>query len=510
MKTQWMICFIIFFQLELTFANSKTNSSLNSIPVGQLLMLGFNEKNLSPELIKHLKFIRPGAIILFRRNIENPLQLKKLITQLHSELNPEGLTPILIAIDQEGGNVFRIPTIPRIPSAAVIGNSKDENLAQQYGYIIGKILRQNGISMNLAPVLDVESPKLNSFIGSRSFGDDAGWVARLGYLFSKGLASAGVIPTGKHFPGIGSVNLDPHLTTPESNLEWYQDWNKELLPFREFSRLTPSALMLSHVIYPKLDQKRNPASISPYIIKKVLRETLNYKGLVITDDLLMDGITKKLSPNEAAIESLKAGADLIMLSWSKVDQIKVFQGLSSSISSGLLDINEIQAKINHVQQIKHLLRLNEMNKEINSERAFSWNSPELARINQKLLEKILELGKNRYKKISSISSIYLLNLSHDWLMTLKSYYPQKALHLVTSVNEYKKASESEKKSSVLIIGVKSKKSLLEIENLSDVEKSSIILVVTSDININNKNSFYSVFEPKWPFENLVNKIIQYL
>ena len=151
---------VLVVQLFLTSWSSATEVS----HLGQLLMVGFNEAQVTPELIRHLKAIRPGAIILFRRNIKDRQQLATLIRDLRRELEPHLQSPILFAIDQEGGSVFRIPTDPKVPSAAAIGKSGDSRIVERYGRSVGKILRQSGIAMNLAPVLDIELDPQKNYI----------------------------------------------------------------------------------------------------------------------------------------------------------------------------------------------------------------------------------------------------------------------------------------------------------------------------------------------------------
>ena len=414
--------------------------ALNS-DVGQILMVGFNEASVNPELIAHLKKIKPGAIILFRRNIKNPNQLHRLIKTLESELNPVLSSPLIFALDQEGGSVFRIPTNPKVPSAAALGKNGNFKIVEHYGAAIGKMLRRNGITMNLAPVLDLEVE--DNFIGSRSFGTDPLKVAQLGYLFSKGLASAGVIPTGKHFPGLGSVIIDPHEKTPTSDLEWNQDWNRELLPFRAFSHLSPSALMLSHVIYPRLDNQKLPASVSPFIIRRVLRETLKYEGLIITDDLLMKGLTTKYSPSQAALASLKAGADFVMLSWSKEDQSLVYKNLNSSLLNGELDKKDLENKSNRIAKIKSLIGIGRSD----FTQPMGWGSPEIRDLNKELLSINLSMDKKNYRKISDQNNIYCINLGPVWLDELKLKFPQKKITSLNRYEDFRSLEENKKENS---------------------------------------------------------------
>ncbi len=474
--------------------------------IGQILMVGFSESEATPDLINHLKKIKPGAIILFRRNIQSPSQLETLLHTLKRELNPVLSTPIIFAIDQEGGSVYRIPTNPKIPSPAALGKSNDPVMVEQYGFAIGKVLRKNGISMNLAPVLDLDIPSDKNFIGSRSFGTNPALVAKMGYLFAKGLAAAGVVPTGKHFPGLGAVVLDPHEVTPTSDLNWQGDWNRELLPFREFSRLTPSALMLSHVVYPKLDSQRLPASVSPYIIKRVLRESLKYQGLVITDDLLMKGITSKFNPSEAALASLNSGADLVMLSWSRKDQLKVYDDLRIATQSNRLDGAELNEKLKRLSQIKNLIGITGKT----SSSSISWESEEIRTLNRRLLDTNLAKDQHLYKKISNKKQFYFVNLNPSWPVTFAKKFPEAKMSPLADLAGYKKLSAEQKEHGLLIFAVHQRKSLEQVNQLSLSEKTNTILVVLNDFSIEKPERYFSVFSPLWTFDGIANSVLKYL
>lgn len=474
--------------------------------IGQILMVGFNEAEATPDLIKHLKKIKPGAIILFRRNIQSPLQLESLLRTLKKEINPVLDSPLLFAIDQEGGSVYRIPTNPRIPSPAALGKSNDPVIVERYGFAIGKVLRRNGISMNLAPVLDLDIPSDKNFIGSRSFGTNPVLVAQLGYLFSKGLAAAGVVPTGKHFPGLGAVVSDPHEVTPTSDLNWQADWNRELLPFREFSRLTPSALMLSHVIYPKLDTQRLPASVSPYIIKKVLRESLKYQGLVITDDLLMKGITSKFNPSEAALASLNSGADFVMLSWSRKDQLKVYDDLKKDALEKRLDPDELQEKTKRISHIKNLIGVTNQPSSTN----VNWESTEIRVLNKKLLETNLARDQHSYKKVNHPTSFYFVNLNLSWAQNFAKKFPEAKMNQLSSFAEYRSINSKLKESGFLVLGVHQREDLESIETMTSDEKAKTILVVINDYIIEKPESYYSVFSPLWTFDGIATSVLRYL
>jgi beta-N-acetylhexosaminidase len=314
---------------------------------GAMMMIGFQGTEVTTELRAHFSKVRPGGFILFSRNIEDPLQLRSLSFSLQKFSHLP-----LIAVDQEGGKVVRVKTTPALPSAARIGSAKDARLAYDYGKDVGETLRSLGINMNLAPVLDV--PEGKSFLGNRSFSQDPHWAAKLGRAFSSGLLAAGVIPTAKHFPGLGGFVSDPHVAQSSLSGRSKNDiLEHDLLPFSAFKDLFPSAMMLSHFAYKALDSK--PAVYSRIISHDLLRDTYGYSGLVLTDDLQMTGAKNSRSIEQNAIMALRAGADIIMVSWSIRDQKKVHRTLRAAILSGDLPIEEVRSKARRLRRIQSLV-----------------------------------------------------------------------------------------------------------------------------------------------------------
>lgn len=318
---------------------------------GQLVMFGFPQTELSPDLQSFIKAHKPGSFLLFKRNITNTEQIKKLNQDLYRLSYQATNLPPLIAVDQEGGSVSRIPIFPKHPNAISVGQTQNSEIANQVGYHIGKFLRELGFNINLAPVLDLSSPHISSFIGERSFGSDPELVSQLTKRYSDGLLRSHVLPTAKHFPGSGSIKTDPHDSIVK-NLSTKDDLNKrDLRPYHEFKKLgRTSAVMLSHFIYPDIDNV--PATFSSKIIKNILREEIGFKGLVISDDLQMKGAKSILLPEEGAIKALLAGADIVMLSWSQTNQKNAIQRIKKAISSQELSSQELNEKLKRILYAK--------------------------------------------------------------------------------------------------------------------------------------------------------------
>ncbi len=335
------------------FINKKIASMTLDEKVGQLFIVGFPYKTLHKDLEFFITTNKPGSYLLFKRNFSSIDDLKKLNQDLYRISYKVTKLPPLIAIDQEGGPVSRLPIHPPQANALALGQTQSPLLAEEMGYQTGLFLRTVGFNMNLAPVLDVANPRSQSFIGVRSFGSDPELVAEMGHSYSRGLLKAHVIPTAKHFPGTGNLRSDPHyqVVSNKSSLDYLKA--NDLKPFEKYSSLGPrTAMMLSHSIYPALDPAKEPASFSTKIVKDLLRNEMKYRGLVITDDLQMQGSKQLLRTEAAALKALQAGSDIVMLTWSFKEQTKAFKLVKAAVQKGELSEQDLNQKLRRILYAK--------------------------------------------------------------------------------------------------------------------------------------------------------------
>jgi beta-N-acetylhexosaminidase len=192
-----------------------------------------------------------------------------------------------------------------------LGEREGSWLMERIGRFMGDELHQYGINLNFAPVLDVDTNPRNPIIGDRAFSSDPRTVVRSALPFARGLMHSGVIPCGKHFPGHGDTGLDSHKALPYLGKNSSEMDRTELKPFREAIRQLP-LLMTAHVVYPALDEKR-PATLSHAILTQLLRKKLRFRGVVVSDDLRMKGITSHWTPLEAILLGIGAGVDLLLI-----------------------------------------------------------------------------------------------------------------------------------------------------------------------------------------------------
>jgi len=274
--------------------------------------------------------------MLFPRNIESPTQLQALIHGLQEVARSRGDLPLLIAVDQEGGRVARLKSpFTAFPSAARLARAGSEQRVHEVGRAIALELRAVGITMNMAPVLDVLTNPANPVIGDRAYGSDPVTVARLGAAFIRGTHAAGVLATGKHFPGHGDTALDSHVARPVSDRSLAQMDACELLPFRAAIHAGLGALMTAHVRYPAWDPAY-PATLSRAILTGVLRGQLGFAGAIVTDDLGMQGVADAFPWEEVPPRALQAGADLLLVCHHRQRQEQAYTEVLRAVHEGEL------------------------------------------------------------------------------------------------------------------------------------------------------------------------------
>lgn len=322
--------------------------------IGQLLVAGFEGTSPPRELVRMIKSYGIGGVILFRDNVEDPFQLAKLNNQLQ-RLSP--LAPLLIMIDQEGGRVSRLPSpFTQFPAAAQLGACNSYDLAYRFGRAMARELRAVGINMNLAPVLDVYTNPANTVIGDRAFGNHPTRVSKLGLAMMVGLQDQGVIACGKHFPGHGDTVADSHRELPTVSHPLSRLTAVELKPFVHAIQNRLQAVMTAHVTYTALDL-RFPATLSEKIITDLLRNALEFRGVVITDDLLMKAVADHYPVADAAVQAVRAGADLLLICRNPDLQETALEALYQAVRQGTLHEKRIDLSLERVLVLKERMLL---------------------------------------------------------------------------------------------------------------------------------------------------------
>jgi beta-N-acetylhexosaminidase len=217
--------------------------------------------------------------------------------------------------------------------------------------VIGRELKVVGINVDFAPVLDVHTNPDNPVIGDRAFASDPDVVARMGVAFFQGLQAEGVLATGKHFPGHGDTWTDSHLELPVVNQPLDRLKGVELYPFRRAIEAGIPMLMTAHVLYPVLDPDL-PATLSPLILTRLLREEMEFQGIVVSDDFSMQAIAAHWAPQEAACRFFEAGGDLLLSVGDAEVQQSLLHGLVQAVRSHRLPEKRIEASVERILKIK--------------------------------------------------------------------------------------------------------------------------------------------------------------
>ena len=292
------------------------------------------------------------------------------ITNLAQSLSA---VPLMITIDGEWGLGMRLKDVPNFPRNLILGAIDNDMLLYEYGREVARQCRRMGIQVNFAPVLDVNDNPLNPIIGTRSFGESPELVARHAIAFARGLEDGGVMAVGKHFPGHGSSNGDSHKMLPVIEKTMQEINTCELVPFRRFIDAGLSGILTAHLLVPAIDGGKAPTSLSTDCINDVLRDQLDFNGLIFTDALNMKGATQMLK-GSVCVNALLAGNDVLLMPENIGDEIKA---IKAAVESGKLSQSVIDEHCKKILRYKYALDLtgrqhintaNLLN-EVNSQRA---------------------------------------------------------------------------------------------------------------------------------------------
>ncbi len=316
----------------------------------QMFITGFNGKNFAAnDYFAEMLHSGLGGVIFFTHNIDSEKQFKDLI----SDLAYNAMIPMFYSIDQEGGRVERTEKIhngKKYLSAKLAYNMGLSYLQNQTKEIALE-LKSYGINMNYAPVLDVNTNEENPIIGERAFSSNPDEVIAAGKLVIKEYEKYNIVTVGKHFPGHGAANSDSHLTLPVINLTEEELNDIHIRPFEEAIKAEIPAIMAAHVLYPSLDNSGTPASVSEKIINNILIKKLGFGGLIITDDMEMNGI-KGMNRIDAFIKAINAGVNMFIFRDTTKEIYTLVQDIETAVKQGLIDENKIDSSVEKIFNIK--------------------------------------------------------------------------------------------------------------------------------------------------------------
>ncbi len=324
--------------------------------IGQLFMVGFDALEVNAHIAQLIEQQRVGGVILFRRNVQSPQQLASLCRQLQ-EINARvSAIPLLIALDQEGGMVMRVEQgVTPIPAAMAFQAAGSAGDCEQLARISADEMRQLGINMILAPVLDVNNNPLNPVIGVRAYGEDPDTVIHYGMAAMRGMQAAGMITTAKHFPGHGDTATDSHYTMSIVPHARERLDAIELPPFKAAIAQGVDAIMTAHVVFPAIEAELNlPATLSKAVLSGLLRNEMQFDGVIISDCLEMLAIADGVGVTNGAIATLKAGADIALISHQQQRQHDAIAGVLDAVARGDLAIEQLEQSYQRVLRLKQM------------------------------------------------------------------------------------------------------------------------------------------------------------
>lgn len=302
--------------------------------IAQMLIIDYDKDHYDEETLNYIKSAPPSGFILMKNNITTYDKTKSLSTSLIKNSK----YPLFISIDEEGGNVQRLKnlsdvSLSDIPFMQSLGQLDDESITYQIGKVIAEEVRTIGVNLDFAPDIDIYSNLNNKVIGKRSFGDNPDIVSKHAISLSKGLEDNKVMSVFKHFPGHGDTSEDSHTSLPIVNKTKEDLESFEFIPFKKVIENGAKMIMIGHIALPNITGDNTPASLSKDIVN-ILKNDLNYNGIIITDALNMGALTENYSNEEIYIKAIEAGCDILLM---PKDGIKTVDYIKGKISEERVD-----------------------------------------------------------------------------------------------------------------------------------------------------------------------------
>lgn len=296
-----------------------------------------------------------GGLIYFQKNLQDPKQVKEMLTNTRLYYEEAGYLPPFLSVDEEGGSVARIGSqsafgVEKLPDMRVIGENQNVEEANRVGRVIGAYLSELGFNLDFAPVADVLTNPQNEVVKKRSFGSDPELVSEMALAVVQGLEENGVYASLKHYPGHGATLSDSHNGYAYTDKTLDELLLSELVPFQKGIEEDIQFIMAAHICVPTITEEAIPCSLSKQMITEVLRGQLGYEGIVITDALNMGAISQEYSAEEASLKALQAGVDLLLM---PADFESAYEGILAALESGDLTQERIDTSVRRILRVKY-------------------------------------------------------------------------------------------------------------------------------------------------------------
>ena len=395
----FFFCFTVSFAQKISpaFINEQSAAWADSVlqtlsldeNIGQLFMPEMQsvwaQKDLD-SLADIVKQYHLGGIIVFKGG---PYRQAQAINYFQSQSK----IPLLISIDGEWGLSMRMDSTMRFPRQMTLSAIKNDSLVYEMSAEIGRQCKRMGIHLNFAPDVDINNNPLNPVISTRSFGDDKNEVAKRGLLYMNGMQDNHVLACGKHFPGHGDTDTDSHFALPIIDKDSIAIDSLELYPFKTLIDNGLGSMMMAHLNLPKIDSTHNEASsLSKKFVNGWLKQKLGFKGLVLTDALIMKGITTYNDSGKAEVKALIAGNDILLMPESVP---AAFEKIKQAIDAKKIKESEIDAKVKKILMLKHWVGLNNYAPIDTTNIYYDLQSPSAKYLNYQLYENTLTVLQNK-------------------------------------------------------------------------------------------------------------------
>jgi len=319
--------------------------------LGQMVIVEFYGATLNADLIHMIQTNHISGVLIENKN--GNAQTRDQLIALNKAMQGQAHIPLFISTDFEGGVVNELRRITgERPSEASIGATGNPQVAYNAGRSAAADLTALGLNVNFMPIVDVLTNPNNPGLPMRTFGSDPTLVTNMGRAYLKGLTDGGVIGCLKHFPGLGSASIDPHFSLPHMDRSLAALNAVDFVPYRTLINegMVPM-VMVTHILNPQLDPTL-PTSLSPNVVTKLLREQLNFQGVIISDTLWMGGISNTYSLSQAAVLAVQAGTDLLLGPRGLADTQNMIFGLHQAVMKGQISIDKINASVERILEMK--------------------------------------------------------------------------------------------------------------------------------------------------------------
>lgn len=323
--------------------------------IGQHMIVGVAGTTLTANEKKFIVDNNISGVVLMGRNCVEPKQIRDLCADIQSLRHKmKDRAPLFIGIDMEGGRVHRLkPPFTQWPPLKLIGDLDAPTVAFHFAQRMGTELMSVGINLDFAPCIDIFSNPKNTVIGDRAVSSDAQEVEKMTSALIRGYIKSGILSCGKHFPGHGNTIIDSHEELPVEEADMKRLNEFELLPFKKAAKSRVDMMMTSHILFKNIDPK-NPVTLSEFFLKKLLREEMKYKGLIITDDLDMKAMAKHYEKEEIPVLAMQAGAELLLYCNEPASPPAAIEGLLTAVAQGRLKESDLKQSHQHILEVKKI------------------------------------------------------------------------------------------------------------------------------------------------------------